>query len=92
MDKLTNQELQQALARLPEWKLADGKIVRDWTFKDFVAAVDFVNRVAGLAESKGHHPDIDVRYNKVTLSLITHDANGITANDIDMCAYLDENL
>lgn len=92
MQKLTDPELQQALVKLPGWKLAGGKLVREWTFPDFVAAIAFVNWVAGVAEAKGHHPDIDVRYNKVTLGLVTHDAGGITANDTDMCAYLDENL
>ena len=71
MQKLSDQELQSALAALPQWSLRDGRMVREWTFQDFTTAMDFVNRVATLAESRGHHPDIDIRYNRVTLSLIT---------------------
>ena len=90
--KLRDDELQTALGKLPEWKLANGKIVREWTFKDFLSAIVFVNKVAELAENRGHHPDIDIRYNRVKLGLMTHDAGGITANDTEMCAFLDQNL
>ncbi len=92
MQKLNDQELQSSLAALPQWSLRDGRVVREWTFEDFVTAMEFVNRVATLAESRGHHPDIAIRYNRVTLSLITHDADGITESDTSMCAFLDQNL
>ena len=92
MQKLSQQELQEALTRLPLWKLEDGKLVRDWVFKDFLAAMEFVDRVAVLAEAAGHHPDIDIRYNRVRLALVTHDSGGITAKDADMAASLDESL
>jgi 4a-hydroxytetrahydrobiopterin dehydratase len=81
---LTATEIQEALRTQPEWRLQDGKLVREWVFKDFVEAMTFVNHVAELAESAGHHPDIDIRYNRVLLGLISHDAGGITERDVKM--------
>jgi 4a-hydroxytetrahydrobiopterin dehydratase len=52
--------------------------------------MEFVNRVAGFAESANHHPDIDIRYSKVTLTLSTHDAGGITANDVSLARAIDQ--
>ena len=92
MQKLSQQELQEVVARLPLWKLEDGKLVRDWEFTNFIAAMEFVDRVAVLAEAAGHHPDIDIRYNRVRLALVSHDSGGITAKDADMAASLDESL
>lgn len=90
MPPLTKSELDGFLKSQTYWKLEDGKLVRDWTFKDFVAAMDFVNQVAELAEASGHHPDIDVRYNRVRLGLISHDAGGITRRDEEMAKKLSE--
>jgi 4a-hydroxytetrahydrobiopterin dehydratase len=81
---LSQHELDAALRDLPDWKLEDGQLVRTRTFKYFVAAMAFVNRIADVAEQAGHHPDIDIRYNKVKLGLVSHDAGGITARDADM--------
>ncbi|HXS14171.1 MAG TPA: 4a-hydroxytetrahydrobiopterin dehydratase [Acidobacteriaceae bacterium] len=81
MQKLTDDQLQKALSTLPGWTLKDGELVQERTFKDFVAAMAFVNDVAQLAEAASHHPDIDIRYNRVRLALVTHDAGGITQND-----------
>jgi 4a-hydroxytetrahydrobiopterin dehydratase len=81
MQKLTDQQIQQALSTLPNWTLKNGEFVQERTFKDFLAAMAFVNGVAQLAEAAGHHPDIDIRYNRVRLGLVTHDAGGITQND-----------
>ncbi|HEY5330185.1 MAG TPA: 4a-hydroxytetrahydrobiopterin dehydratase [Acidobacteriaceae bacterium] len=92
MKKLDAGELEQALKSAPAWGLAGGKLQREWTFKDFVAAMKFVNRVAEIAEEAGHHPDIDIRYNRVTLGLVTHDAGGITAKDAEMAARLGREL
>lgn len=92
MQKLSEQELQTALTELPQWELEEGKLVRDWKFPDFIAAMAFVDRVAVLAEAAGHHPDIDIRYNRVRLALVTHDSGGITAKDADMAKSLDESL
>ena len=65
-----------------------GKLVRDWVFGDFMQAMTFVNRVAELAESAGHHPDIDIRYNQVRLGLVSHDSGGITNRDAAMADSL----
>jgi 4a-hydroxytetrahydrobiopterin dehydratase len=81
MQKLTDHQIEQALASLPNWALKNGELVQERTFKDFVLAMAFVNNVARVAEVAGHHPDIDIRYNRVRLALVTHDAGGITLND-----------
>jgi 4a-hydroxytetrahydrobiopterin dehydratase len=92
MTKLTPAELSTAIATLPNWQLQNGELVRIVTFPDFLAAIAFVNRVATLAEAAAHHPDIDIRYNKVRLALVTHDAGGITANDTSMASRIDHDL
>lgn len=83
---LTPAEITARLESLPLWKLESGTLARTFSFSDFRAAVAFVNRVADLAEAAGHHPDIDIRYNKVRLSLVTHDAGGITARDFELAS------
>lgn len=87
---LTAPEIDKLLRKYPNWKLHEGKLVREWTFSNFVEAVAFVNRVAPLAEAAGHHPDIDIRYNRVLLSLVSHDAGGITERDAAMATQLSE--
>jgi 4a-hydroxytetrahydrobiopterin dehydratase len=82
--RLTTDEIAAVLKANPEWTLEQGKLVREWTFRDFVEAMAFVNRVAEIAETAEHHPDIDVRYNKVRLELVSHDAGGITNRDAVM--------
>jgi 4a-hydroxytetrahydrobiopterin dehydratase len=89
---LTQAEIEQALQSIPGWTLQQGKLTRDWTFKDFVQAMEFVNRVATLAETAGHHPDIDIRYNRVHLALVSHDAGGITQRDVNMANQLNQKL
>jgi 4a-hydroxytetrahydrobiopterin dehydratase len=85
---LSEQEIDDLLRRHPEWAVEDGMLVRFWTFNGFVEAIAFVNRVAQLAEQAGHHPDIDIRYNRVRLALVSHDAGGITARDAQMASRL----
>jgi 4a-hydroxytetrahydrobiopterin dehydratase len=92
MPALTKPEIDDLLKSQPGWKIDDGKLVRDWTFKDFVAAVGFVNQVAELAEAAGHHPDIDIRYNHVRLGLISHDAGGLTKRDATMASQLNKHF
>jgi 4a-hydroxytetrahydrobiopterin dehydratase len=89
MKALTQSELDELLTSLPKWHLAGGKLVRDYTFPDFVQAIAFVNQLAALAEQQNHHPDIDIRYHKVRLGLVTHDANGITQRDATLAAHID---
>jgi 4a-hydroxytetrahydrobiopterin dehydratase len=87
---LTQVELDEALQAIPGWTLQEGKLTRDWTFKDFVQAIAFVNQVATLAETAGHHPDIDIRYNHVRLGLVSHDAGGITQRDALMAKQINQ--
>jgi len=81
MDKLNPEQVEAKIAELPQWALNGESLQRTFNFDDFVAAIAFVNRVADLAESMQHHPDIMIRYSKVTLTLTTHDASGLTEND-----------
>jgi 4a-hydroxytetrahydrobiopterin dehydratase len=83
-------EIEEALKTHPQWLLDGGKLIRKWTFKDFVEAMAFVNRVAAVSEAAGHHPDIDIRYNQVILGLISHDAGGITKRDAAMAGRIDK--
>lgn len=82
--------IQAALAALPEWKRMGQIISRTYEFGDFPTAMKFVNAVAVRAEAAQHHPDIDVRWNKVTLALTTHDAGGLTEKDYAMARECDE--
>jgi 4a-hydroxytetrahydrobiopterin dehydratase len=86
MSALSLDEINAKLASLPGWSLERGELVRQFQFPDFLGSIAFVNGVAKLAEAAGHHPDIDIRYNKVHLALTTHDAGGITQKDFDLAA------
>jgi 4a-hydroxytetrahydrobiopterin dehydratase len=91
-EALNSAEIEEVLKTHPAWTLEGGKLVRVWTFKDFVEAMKFVNRLAAVAEEAGHHPDIDVRYNRVVLGLVSHDAGGITARDVAMASRIEKEL
>jgi 4a-hydroxytetrahydrobiopterin dehydratase len=84
MATLSDTEVKAALADVPGWELAGADIVKEYKFKDFVAAMVFVNRVADRAEAANHHPDIDIRWNKVTLRWSTHSEGGITDRDREL--------
>ncbi len=90
MPPLSSQEIQSRLVNIPDWQLESGELVRTFLFKDFRASLAFVNNVGDVAENAGHHPDIDIRYNKVRLALVTHDAGGITQKDFDLAAAADK--
>jgi 4a-hydroxytetrahydrobiopterin dehydratase len=81
MKKLTAPQIKAALRRTPDWQRQGRVISRTFAFKDFPAAIRFVNGAAKLAEAAWHHPDIGIRWNKVTLALTTHDAGGLTRKD-----------
>jgi 4a-hydroxytetrahydrobiopterin dehydratase len=81
MDLLTEIEIRERLERLRGWERRGKEIRRTWAFADFEGSMAFVNRVAALAAAADHHPDIDIRYSRVTLALSTHDAGGLTARD-----------
>ena len=84
MDKLSETEIEQQLTESPEWSVVNDEITRTYLFDDFRASIAFVNRIAEYAEREQHHPDILIRYNKVTLTVSTHDAGGITQKDFDL--------
>jgi len=90
MTALTDHEINSRLVTVPDWQIESGELVRTFLFKDFRASLAFVNKVGDLAEAAGHHPDIDIRYNKVRLALVTHDAGGITQKDFDLAASADK--
>lgn len=89
---LTQAEIEDVLQANPDWKLNGGKLEREWTFSNFVEAMAFVNRIATVAEAANHHPDIDIRYNRVLLTLVSHDAGGITHRDADMAARISHEM
>jgi 4a-hydroxytetrahydrobiopterin dehydratase len=84
MSPLTDSDIQSALAGLPAWDLSGNAIQRVFEFSDFVHAMEFVNLVAEQAEEANHHPDITISYSRVTLSLTSHDAGGLTKRDFAM--------
>lgn len=87
---LIDSEIQSKLSQLPKWH-QDGKAIQSVrTFPDFVAAINFVNKLVEPAESAGHHPDIAISYNKVTISLTSHDAGGLTENDFSMAKTISD--
>ena len=92
MAKLDEHEIGYVLRDLPKWQIEYGKLVRDYTFVNFAAAIEFVNKVAVLAESANHHPDIDIRYNQVRLGLISHDTDGLTQRDVKLAELIDRQL
>lgn len=89
MPKLKASEIKQAQKRVPEWKAVGATLKRTRVFKDFPAAIRFVNKIADLAEMECHHPDIDIRWNKVTLVLTTHDEGGLTLKDFKLARQFD---
>jgi 4a-hydroxytetrahydrobiopterin dehydratase len=92
MSVLSSEEIAKGLEAIPEWQLEEGELARSFKFGDFREAMSFVNSVAGLAEKAGHHPDIDIRYNKVDLALSSHDAGGITEKDLSLAKEIGEIL
>lgn len=89
MTLLSGTAVAEKLKQRPQWKLVGKEIVRELSFADFVQAIRFVNVVAEKAEAAGHHPDIDIRYNKVRLALVSHDAGGLTDRDFRMAEAID---
>jgi 4a-hydroxytetrahydrobiopterin dehydratase len=89
MAKLSTQEIQAGLAKLPGWTLKGAAIGKTFRFTSFRAAIGFVDKVADIAEAADHHPDIDVRFDRVTLSLSTHSAGGLTERDLALAAEIE---
>lgn len=91
MPPLDHEYVQKYAAEVPEWKVTDDEksISREFTFKDFVEAMKFVNAVAEIAQGEGHHPDIYIFYNKVRLALSTHAIGGLSENDFILASKID---
>jgi 4a-hydroxytetrahydrobiopterin dehydratase len=89
MARLSETQLTAALKNLSGWAAENGEISKTYTFANFVAAVAFVNRLADLAEAAAHHPDIDIRFNRVRIGLTTHDDGGVTDKDTGLAAEID---
>ncbi len=90
MSLLSPSALDQAASSLASWQVRPEALQRTFAFVDFVAAMRFVNHVAAAAESQGHHPDIDIRYNRVLLRIYSHDSGGVTARDIQLAQTIDQ--
>ena len=88
MTRLEETDVARRLAALPGWQRHGDEIRRTFAFADFKESLAFVNRVGALAEQLDHHPDIDIRYAKVTLALTTHDAGGLTARDFELASRI----
>jgi 4a-hydroxytetrahydrobiopterin dehydratase len=90
MPKLSGPELKKALAGLKGWTVAKGKLHKEYKFADFIHAFGFMATAALAIEKMGHHPEWFNVYNRVTVDLTTHDAQGITSKDVDLAKLLDE--
>ncbi len=88
-DLLTTQDIKDWLKKLPEWELEKKHIERTFEFDDFSEAIEFVNGVAEISEEEDHHPEIDIRYSKVKLSLSTHSEGGLTDMDFELAEKID---
>src|SRR5688572_2876151 len=86
---LSPEALQQFLSQHPTWRVEGGMLVCTYELPTFLDGIAFVERVAHAAEEADHHPDIDIRWRKVTLRLVTHDANGLTPRDTALAARAD---
>lgn len=89
----TEDQIKEYLPNIdPAWKAESGKLGRQFKFKDFTETMAFVNRVADIAEAEGHHPDLHIFYNKLTVELSTHAIKGLSENDFILAAKVDELL
>jgi 4a-hydroxytetrahydrobiopterin dehydratase len=86
--RLSDAEISQQLQTIPGWQLRDGHIEKTFIFNNFTEAIAFINRFVTAAESLGHHPDITINYNRVNLSLTTHDVGGLSNLDFDLARQI----
>ncbi|MEO0836782.1 MAG: 4a-hydroxytetrahydrobiopterin dehydratase [Cyanobacteria bacterium J06642_3] len=87
---LTQAQIEQKIQTIPQWQQEQQTITRTFEFKNFVEAIAFVDQLVEPAEAAGHHPDLAISYNKVTVSLTTHDAGGLTQMDFDLAQQISE--
>jgi 4a-hydroxytetrahydrobiopterin dehydratase len=89
MPKLGDEEVETRLGELEGWRREGDAIVREFKLDDFLGSVDFINRLAPVAEDMNHHPDLQVSWNKVTVSITTHSEGGLTENDFELAKSID---
>jgi 4a-hydroxytetrahydrobiopterin dehydratase len=89
MAKLSEAEISARLGALAGWTYGDRAISKQFRFKDFMAAIGFINRIAPIAEAADHHPDILVNYSRLTFSCSTHSAGGVTEKDFALAAQIE---
>ena len=89
MELLSDSEIESRLAELEGWKREGETIVKTFELADFVGSVEFIDRVVEPAEEMGHHPDLNVSWNKVRVSITTHAAGGLTANDFELAKRIE---
>jgi 4a-hydroxytetrahydrobiopterin dehydratase len=87
---LSEIEIKQQANLLDGWAVEGSKLECSRKFKDFVEAIEFINKLVEPAESAGHHPDIEISYNKVKITLTTHDAGGLTSKDFDLARIISQ--
>jgi 4a-hydroxytetrahydrobiopterin dehydratase len=92
MSALTSKQIRLHLKAVPNWSKRTQTIFRTFKFEGFLKSIDFVNRIARRAQKINHHPDIDIRFDKVTLTLTTHDEGRITEKDFCLARQCDEVL
>ena len=90
MSAMTAIQVSRHLKTVPNWSKRAQRILRTFKFEGFSESIDFVNRISRKAQKSNHHPDIDIRFNKVTLKLTTHDVGGITEKDFSLAQQCDE--
>lgn len=90
MEHMSINEIHQSLEELKGWELTGNEITKEFRFKDFKEAMEFVNKIAEEAERIDHHPDIFIRFNKVTITLTTHVAHGLTHNDFKLARVIEQ--
>ena len=88
-ERLSDIAIQRELGRLPGWSRRGDTLLKSYQFPTFLRGIEFVNRVARAAEAADHHPDLDIRYTKVTCALSTHSAGGITQKDLDLAGEIE---
>ncbi|MBE9116215.1 4a-hydroxytetrahydrobiopterin dehydratase [Lusitaniella coriacea LEGE 07157] len=89
-EKLSHDDILRAIAHLEGWAIVEGKLHKDFKFDNFIKAFGFMSQVAILAEKMEHHPEWSNVYNKVTIDLTTHDADGISQKDLDLAKQINE--
>ena len=89
MPPMNDEEIQVRLAELEGWERSGDSLRREFRFEDFVGSIDFVNRLTPVAEEMNHHPDLEISWNRVTVSLTSHSEGGITPNDFELASRID---